>query len=524
MIERGSRIGVAALMAMSLGMASIASAQVPPPETVGDQIPDERIEAAIADLDTLSSTIFAESGIPGLAVVAVWRGEVVFAKGYGERVLGEGAPIDPDTVFQLASLSKPIAATVVARRVGGAGPLSWDSPVAELLPGFALADPWISERVTLGDLFSHRSGLPDHAGDDLEDLGFDPETILERLKLLPLAPFRRQELYTNFGLTAAALAVAKADGRDWASLSEELLYRPLGMSRTSSRYQDYLDQDNHAALHVWDGERFHRSPGRNPDAQSPAGGVSSSALDLAKWMIMVLGEGSFAGERIVEEATLLAATTPQIISRQPSSMRARAGFYGYGFGVSVQPSARVVLSHSGAFYLGTGTNFMLMPSLDLGIAAISNGSPVGAVEAITANFMDLVQFGAPTRDWWPAYHARIAALNAPRIETLVGERPSDPTPASALQNYVGRYANAYFGELIVKEEAGQLALSIGPGPITEPLKHWDGDTFFYEPVNENMPAGSMAAVIFKGDPDMPAESLTIDLYEESGFGRFERLP
>ncbi|MEQ8654248.1 MAG: serine hydrolase [Kiloniellales bacterium] len=500
-----------------------ATAEAPPPETVADTIPASQIEAALSQLDGLSEEIMRETGLPGLAVAVVLRGELVFAKGYGRRSMEADALVDADTVFQIASLSKPIAATVVAQQVGK-GRVAWDSPVAALLPNFALSDPWVGARVTLGDLFSHRSGLPDHAGDDLEDLGYDRKTILERLRLLPLAPFRLQELYTNFGLTAAAEAVAHNAGTDWASLSAAVIYRPLGMTRTSSRYSDYLEEENRALGHIAVGDGFRLSPGRTPDAQSPAGGISSSVIDFAKWMIMVLAQGQFEAVEVVDAEALLEATTPKIISRQPNSMQARASTYGYGFGVSVQPSARVVLSHSGAFYLGAGSNMMLLPSEELGIVAFSNASPVGAVEALTASFMDLVQFGAPTRDWLSGYRRLMAALVAPRGALLEADKPAEPEPPLVLSSYTGRYANAYFGEARIEERDGDLHLLLGPRPVDETLKHWDGSRFTYAPLTENLPEGSLAEVSFEQDAQGRVTGFLVDLLNEEGLGRFTREP
>ena len=80
------------------------------------------------------------------------------------------------------------------------------------LPWFALSDPAVTPMVTVGDMYSHRSGLPDHAGDMLEDLGYDRRHVLEQLRQLPLDPFRISYAYTNFGLTAGAEAVAVRAG------------------------------------------------------------------------------------------------------------------------------------------------------------------------------------------------------------------------------------------------------------------------------------------------------------------------
>ncbi|MFD2030285.1 serine hydrolase domain-containing protein [Ancylobacter dichloromethanicus] len=180
--------------------------------------------------------------------------------------------MDADTVFQLASLSKAVAGTVVAHEVG-ARTVSWETPVIQHLPWFRLKDQWVSEHATIADLMSHRSGLPDHGGDILEDIGFDRRAVLERLRLLPLEPFRISYAYTNFGFTAGAEAVAVAAGKDWATLSEDVLYTPLGMTSTSSRFADFDKRANKAVNHVRVNGSFVHKYQREPDAQSPAGGV-----------------------------------------------------------------------------------------------------------------------------------------------------------------------------------------------------------------------------------------------------------
>ncbi|WP_399498558.1 serine hydrolase [Streptomyces sp. P17] len=112
------------------------------------------------------------------------------------------------------------------------------------MPDFRLKDPWVTSHVTVADLFSHRSGLPDHAGDLLEDLGYDRPYILSHLRYEPLAPFRASYAYTNFGLTAAAQAVADAKGMPWEKLAADTLYKPAGMDSTSSRFEDYAQAAN----------------------------------------------------------------------------------------------------------------------------------------------------------------------------------------------------------------------------------------------------------------------------------------
>jgi CubicO group peptidase (beta-lactamase class C family) len=206
------------------------------------------VEAAIEEREPLAEQALRESGVPGMAVAIVFRDDVVFSKGFGVKDLASGAPIDADTVFQVASLSKPIASTVVAV-LAGRDIIEWDEPLSRRDAEFALADRYVTENVTFADLFSHCSGLPDHAGDLLEDLGFDRDETLERLELQELDPFRSTYQYTNFGLTAAAAAATDVAGSTWEDASRELLYEPLGMTSTSSTYADYIESTNRAVPH-----------------------------------------------------------------------------------------------------------------------------------------------------------------------------------------------------------------------------------------------------------------------------------
>ena len=176
-----------------------------------------RIDAAINSLDGIAAQVQKRSGIPGLAIGVVWDGKIVYAKGFGVRKVGTSERVDANTVFALGSISKSLSATVVAGEVG-AGYVQWSTPIAKEIPGFTLSDPWVGSHVTIADMFSHRSGLPDHAGEGLEDLGFDRAQIISRLRFEPLAPFRTTFGYTNYGFTAGAVAAANAEHVSWDDL------------------------------------------------------------------------------------------------------------------------------------------------------------------------------------------------------------------------------------------------------------------------------------------------------------------
>ena len=118
----------------------------------------EQVEAALPTLEHYVKEAMQRTGVPGIAVTVVFHDEVLYLKGFGVRKVDESQPVDADTVFQIASLSKPIASTVVAGVVGNKV-VSWDDPLSSMIVGFAMDNPYVTQQVTLRDMFSHRSGL-----------------------------------------------------------------------------------------------------------------------------------------------------------------------------------------------------------------------------------------------------------------------------------------------------------------------------------------------------------------------------
>ena len=520
-----ARVAVVALLAVLPGCTAQkppepappsmpARSDVPPPLVPAMALPENAVDNAVAKLDGVAEDLMKKSGIPGMAVAVVHGGKTVYSKGFGVKDVRSGEKVDADTVFQLASLSKSLSATVVAHQVGTNG-ISWDTPIVSKLPWFALSDPVVTPMVSVGDMFAHRSGLPDHAGDLLEDLGYDRRYVLDRLRQLPLDPFRISYAYTNFGLTAGAEAVAVSAGKSWEDLADEVLFDPLGMASTSFRFADYAARPDRAVGHIHVDGRYEPRYVRDADPEAPAGGVSSSVNDMTRWLAMVLADGSHEGKQIVNPRALLPAVTPQMVSSRATEPAMRSEFYGYGFNVGATSAARMELSHSGGFVLGAGTNFVVLPSADVAIVALTNGTASGVPESLTAEFADLVQFGEVREDWYKLYGDLFKEMEEP-TGSLVGQKPpASPARSGPLTSYVGTYNNDYWGPARITEKDGKLQLAIGT-TLDVPLDHWDGSVFTYDWVSENAPPGTVSKATFDGD------KLTLEYYDTFKKGTFFR--
>ncbi|MFJ8165982.1 serine hydrolase [Streptomyces sp. NPDC096136] len=485
--HRAAALAGAAIL-LTAGTVAAEPEPPPPPEP---RISDAAVATAVARLDATVEDVMRRTGIPGVSVAVVHRDKVLYLKGFGLRRTGESAKVDPDTVFQLASVSKPVSSTVVAGALPDPG--AWDEPLGSSLPGFALKDPWVTSHVTPADLFSHRTGLPDHAGDLLEDLGYDQAYILGHLREEPLTPFRASYAYTNFGLTAAAEAVARDHGTTWQKLSADTLFKPAGMTRTSTEFSAYAHAPDRAYGHVKTGTAQNGTATwssrhvRDADAQAPAGGVSSTARDMARWLRLQLGDGVLDGKRIIPAAALDRTRLPEIVS-QAATPRGVPQFYGLGWNVSYDEAGRLRLGHSGGFELGANTNVTLLPLEQLGIVVLTNAAPVGQADAIALDFFDTAEHGRPTADWL-GLTARLYAqqLNeGHRSATDYAHPPAGAAPARADSAYTGTYDNPYYGPLTVTSDGGgALTLSLGPKPLRYPLTHYAGDTFSFETSGEN---------------------------------------
>jgi CubicO group peptidase (beta-lactamase class C family) len=460
------------------------------------------------ELPGLIRRAMQRTGVPGVAVAVVHRDRLTYKRGFGVRSTKTEKRVRPKTVFQIASLSKPVGASAVAAAVGD-GDVRWQDPVAARLPDFQLSNPAIGERVTIGDLYAHRSGLPGGAGNDLESFGFPRSEILARLHHEPLNPFRITYEYSNFGMTAAGEAVSRAAGADWADFTKKRLLRKLKMRRSSFNYADFRSHKNRAALHQEINGRWRAAVKRNPDPQSPAGGASSTVLDLARWMRTLLAQGEFRDKQVIARRPLRKMLSPQIYLQAPHGDPMSFKAYGYGMNVETDDTGRVRWAHSGAFSDGAATRAVMVPDLDVGIVVLSNGWPVGLAETVADEFLDLVEFGEVRGDRLPDYRSRFAGLLAADHTLNDQPLPERPTSPRDLAGYVGTYYNDYVGTVRVTEKSGSLLLRVGPsGDTVLRLRHFDEDMFFHNEIR--MPKGAWSAVEFSGVGPQ-GEATTIDL-------------
>jgi CubicO group peptidase (beta-lactamase class C family) len=139
-----------------------------------------------AEFESYIASMLATTRVPGAAVAVVQNGEVVYQQGFGVRELGGSEPVTPETLMMIGSITKPMTATMAATVVD-AGDVIWETPVVDLLPSFAVADPKLTRRLSLRNAFCACTGLPQRDPEFLfNSATLTPEHLITSVRDIPL--------------------------------------------------------------------------------------------------------------------------------------------------------------------------------------------------------------------------------------------------------------------------------------------------------------------------------------------------
>ena len=309
--------------------------------------------------DKYIDSVLTAFNVPGISVAIVKDDDVVLAKGYGIKHLGDTATIDAHTLFPIASNSKAFTAMALAVLVDE-GKLKWDDPVINYLPWFKMSDPWVTAQITIRDLLVHHTGIPAYAGDVLL---FPPSTytrkeILQKLKDIPLVnSFRTTYAYDNILYLAAGEVIAEVSGMSWEDFVKTSILEKAGMNETLSRFTDVRKAINIATGHVYLQNKLtpvnEFSEQLIGDVSDAAGGIVSNANDMAKWLITEIDSGKTPLQNRIVKPTdvndLWKVITPMPVPVAPAAIKpAQMNSIGYALGVRTYNYGKYkIVSHGG---------------------------------------------------------------------------------------------------------------------------------------------------------------------------------
>ncbi|HLZ48738.1 MAG TPA: serine hydrolase [Candidatus Limnocylindria bacterium] len=381
--------------------------------------------------------------IPGVAIgVLDASGTRAFC--FGITNVDHPLPVDPGTVFEIASITKTMTATVAAR-LAAEGRLDLDAPVTRYLPEFRVADRSVGSRVTVRDLFTHTAGW---FGEYLEPTGFGEDAIAKGVAAMatieqvsPVGLFS----YNNVSLIVAGRVIEVVTGRTYRAAVRELLFAPLGMEHSAFDPADVLYERLAAGHTVRDGRAVRvRARFRESSAGDPVGGVRSTVDDLLRYAGFHIGDGTAPGGERLMPAHALAAM------REPRLPTGPAGSVGLSWFLEERGGVRVA-GHGGAT-IAHMSQLDLIPDRRAAFVVLTNGANGTRLAGEVAEWLLTTWLGLP-----------------PRPAPAPLERQPDLAP------YAGRYW-APLSDIELAPEDGALVLrltwkgSVAERPVPPPVR------------------------------------------------------
>jgi CubicO group peptidase (beta-lactamase class C family) len=468
-----------AIIAAALAAACAGAAHGAPPKDFA-----RRVEAARSSV-----------GVPGMAIAIVESDKVTFAQGFGVRALAQAERVDADTIFPTGSTGKAFTVTDLAI-LADAGRIGWDDRVTDRLPGFEMYDPWVTREITIRDLLVHRSGLGLGEG----DLLFVPRSNLTRAEavrrlryLKPATSFRYGFAYDNVLYMVAGQLIEAVTGESWEKFTAAHVLKPAGMLHSTSDEPERFATANRAYPHArMDGGLRGAGTQERLDERAelgrvaaPAGGLTVSANDMARWLLIQLDHGELpghAGRLFSEEAhrQMWQPLVLQPVAELPGPLKATQPMFNtYALGWDVTDYGGTKLVWHGGAVFGFLTAVVLIPDRHVGFSIEINSEDGEIIRGLMYELLDHY-LGRPYVDWV----ARYRTLKQQRIsEALAALKTAAAAPAAVgpslpLPGYAGTYADAWYGNIEIAANDGRLTIDFKTTPgMSGTLEHYQYDTF-----------------------------------------------
>jgi CubicO group peptidase (beta-lactamase class C family) len=416
--------------------------------------------AAVALIKDFVRNAMRQFGIPGVGLSLIDGGKIVFQGGLGVKTLGKPDPVDADTLFLAASNTKAMT-TLLLAELADANKLRWDQPVTEVYPEFRLGDAATTRQVLVKHLVCACTGLPRQDFEWLFNYGTaTPASSLASLATMqPTSRFGEVFQYSNLLAAAAGYVAASviSPGQEFGAAYDEAMrskvFEPLGMTHTTFDFAKALngnfarphgdDVDGHTRLARMD-SNYSIVPLR------PAGGMWTSAGDLAKYVQMELALGELPdGRRLVSKENLLARREGQIQAGEDTA-------YGMGLVISTRYGIPVV-SHGGSLF-GYRSDMLFLPDHGVGAVILTNADTGGYLTGLIQRRLLEVLF-----DGKPEAIEQLKVDVAQRTTIIARNRQQLVVPADAaeLAKLAAGYSSPALGMLRVRKGDGATIFDFG---------------------------------------------------------------
>jgi len=411
--------------------------------------------------------------VPGLAIAIVENDEIVFSKGYGIAKVGSDQAVNPETIFQIASISKTFAAAALGKCVDQ-GKMSWEEEIHSYLPQFLLKSNYATRHTTSVDLLAHRTGLPSFQGDLLNVLGYNANEALNRIAFIdPACSFREKSNYSNVGYFIAGQVLEAVAKMKWEDFINYNFFQPLEMHR--SGFIENLQKENIAHAHLIVDGNPKTIPWNTSHLFVAAGGVASTALDLANWAKMHLNKGVFKNQQILSSKVIEEMHKPSMLAKgsftQLPELQSSASF-SYALGWNNYHFLGQTIVEKGGALEGVRSLVTLLPEKKIGIVILANLNLTVLPELIRTFIVDqyLNVHSLDEKEFVKAQEQINQLLAMPVTDHAIPLK-------YPMNSFIGVYENPVYGLVEVIKDQEQLTLVAGPAKLKGNLSFYSNNTF-----------------------------------------------
>lgn len=411
----------------------------------------QKTEPRFAGLDTMIGRILKEWNVPGVSISVVEKNKVLFASGFGYKDIENKKPVTENTLFAIGSCAKAFTASLLSNEMKE-GKLDLDAPINTYFPELRFYNNELTANVTLRDMLCHRTGVPRHDFSWYSGAAISRDSLVRLIRFLePSAPIRQSFQYNNLMYVAVANLLEKMNRKSWEEQIHERFFVPLGMANSTT---GTIPINGDVAYgYVYKNGQTIKLEFLTNDMKgiAPAGGITSSAKDMANWLMMWTNQGKFNGKEVISSNFYNQAISSQMVANGnlPSKMLPDNYFFNYGLGWYTS-------NYRGHYGVGHGGNingfssfisFLPGDSIGVFVAANQNNSQVPRI--LSSIILDKM-IGAPFRDW-------NTILKTPANNNAIPVKNEEPAkPSHSLTEFEGTYKSDSYGTISIKADNGVL--------------------------------------------------------------------
>lgn len=437
----------------------------------------------LAGIDSMVLRILKEWNVPGVSISIVEKNKVLMTKGLGVKDMENQQPVTENTLFAIGSCTKAFTASLMNDLIKDFN-VDLDAPVTQYYPELKFYNNDLTANVTIKDMLCHRTGLPRHDYAWYSGAMGNRDSMVRLIRYLePSAPIRQNFQYNNLTYAALGNLLERTYQKSWEQLVEEKFFVPLGMK--SSTTGSITNSADFSYGYVYKDKKIQKLDFMPASLTgiAPAGGIVSSAKDMANWLLMWTNEGKFQGKEIISSGFYKEAISSQMIASAnlPSKVLPDYYFFNYGLGW-------YTANYRGHYGVGHGGNvngfssfvsFLPLDSIGIFISVNQNNSEV---PRILHNIIADRMIGASFRDW-----NGMMKMQANSRSANTDNKVNATKPSHAFADFSGSYKNDAYGTIVIKDNKDGLTGTFNRWNLK--IQHYQYNYFKFS-IDENVFDGS----------------------------------